>query len=265
MNLPALNFPDKNLKLNKITQKFSFLACMGLLCVLIFLGMAWWLKGMAQEIYADYRIGQNPQVLADARIDGECKTRKFAFTDCAVTIQAQGRTWQKSFAFFDFSNEGYQVEAVVAADNPDLVSIDLAVETLGNRALFFAFFAAVSLFALWAAYFMLFISLPRQRRVVAAFNQADARPWQVVPVTTFKQGQKYRVTLDGVQRDVVLQFNKVQPWVLEEGAEGPVLLGIAPQGGGNPVPLDQKLSAIEGLSKAERQHLIAQIQQQLGG
>lgn len=264
MSLPAVTFPAKPLKLSKITQKFSFLLLIGAACILLFLGMAWWLYGVGQGIYSDYRISGHHRVLADAQIDGQCKTRKFGMTDCRVTIRDQGRTWEQTFAFFDFSKQDYQVAAVISADNPDLASVDLALEKLGNRIGFFVFLALVALLALWAAYFLPFVSLPRQRRVVAAFNEADAQPWQMVSVPTWKQGHKYAVELDGVRRSVVLQFNKTRPWVLEEGPEGPVLLGIAPKNGGNPVPLDQKLSAIEGLDKAERQSLIAQINQHFG-
>lgn len=261
MNLPTVTFPNKLLKLTKITQSFGLTTFLGLFMFLVAAGIGWWQYGSGQSIYADHQISKNPQVLENAKIEGECKTRKFAFTDCKVMIRDGGKTWQKRFSFFDFSKESYDVQAIAAANNPELVSVDLAIDKIGNRIAFLAFFALVALFALWAGFYILFVSLPRQRKVIAAFNQPDSQPWQLVSVATNKQGNKYEVDIDGTPRQIVLQFGKNKPWVLAGDGNGLELLGIAPKNGGNPVPLDQKLSAISGLDKAERQALIARIHQ----
>lgn len=265
MNLPAIPFPNKPLKLTKIAQNFAMTAFLGLLMLLGGAGIGWWQYGVAQDIYADHLISKNPQVLENADIDGECKTRKFAFTDCKATIRDQGKTYQKSFSFFDSSNDGYEVMAVADASNPNRVTLDLAIDKIGNRIGFLAFFVAVALLMLWAGIYILFVGLPRQRRAIAAFNAPGAQPWQTVAVATNKQGNKYAVELDGKTRNIVLQFGKNKPWVIGEHDDGLLLLGIAPKNGGIPVPLDQKLSAISGLGKAERQALIAHINQHFGG
>ncbi|MDO5091478.1 MAG: hypothetical protein Q4D61_08010 [Cardiobacteriaceae bacterium] len=264
MNLPALPFPNKPLKLTKITQNFAMMLFLGLLMLLGGAGIGWWQYGVAHDIYTDHQIGKNPQILENARIDGECKTRKFAFTDCKATIRDQGNTYKKSFAFFDFSKKDYEVMAVANASNPQQVSLDLAIDKIGNRIGFLAFFVAVALLMLWAGIYLFFIAMPRQRKIIAAFNAPGAQPWQPAAVAVNQQGNKYAVELDGQTRNIVLQFGKNKPWVIGEHDDGLLLLGIQPKNGGNPIPLDQKLSAISGLNKTERQNLIAHINQQFG-
>lgn len=262
--LPSFQFPHKPLKLTKIAQSFAMQLFLGLAMLIGAAGIFWWQSGVVQEIYRDYQIGRNPQVLADADISGECETRKAVFTDCEVTIRDGGTTRKKEFMFFSAGSGDYSVQAVASADNPDWVTLDLAIDKIGNRSIFAAFFIAVALLMLWGGAYVLFAGIPRQRKVIAPFNEAHAQPWQFAEVHTVSNGNKYVVDIDGTPRKIVLNFGKNRPWVIGGDDKEPVLLGIAPKNGGNPVPLDQKLSSVSGLGKEERQALIAEIHRHYG-
>ena len=84
----------------------------------------------SQQFAAPFRTGSAAQ--------GECGTYGYSLKDCKINVSyrdAKGaaRTRKISMMFLDFSSVNYSVGAVRSASNPDLVSVDMAVDRLWSR------------------------------------------------------------------------------------------------------------------------------------
>lgn len=257
-------FPDRPLKVTRISKGLGVLTALGLFTLLIFIGLIWWSLHLGKGIYADWKIAQDHHVLPQAQISGECRSLQWVFTNCKASIEHQGRQWHKSFVFFELGGKEWPVQAIASNRDPSQLTLDLAAHKALNRSLLAGFFALVGLICLAAGLIILFVSIPRQRKVLAALNRPEAQPWQLVPVPTINNGAVYLADIDGQPRKIILTFGKNKPWVLGGTRKKPLLLGIAPKNGGTPVPLDTQLGAIDGLSPEEKAHIIRRLHNQEG-
>ena len=106
----------------------------------------------------------------------------------------------------------------------------------------------------------------RNRAILHALNRADAQPWKLVALWTDvawtnNRGRYgglvtfgYTATINGVPQQITFAD---RPNLIRYRNK---FLAIAPRHGGAPALIDDTLSTIRGLTRAERQDLIRQIQ-----
>lgn len=103
----------------------------------------------------------------------------------------------------------------------------------------------------------------RNRAILHALNRADAQPWKLVAlwadVAWVSDKYKkitfgYTATINGVPQQITFAD---RPNLIRYRNK---FLAIAPRHGGAPALIDDTLSTIRGLTRAERQDLIRQIQ-----
>ncbi|OAM38391.1 MULTISPECIES: hypothetical protein [Eikenella] len=223
-----------------------------------------WQSHVATEIYQDYQIGQHA-VPVNARIDGECTTRKSIFTSCNTTITYRGHTVKKSFSFFGTGGDIY-TRALADANDPSRLTLDVAVEKVGNRSMGVLLFGGLGLLMIGAAFYVALVRVPRYRRILAAINRPEAQPWQLAAVPCLNTGNAgkdavYQAEIDGKTRKIGLSFGKQEnrAWTFQTPSGQHYLLAFVPNGGGVPVALDRKLVAVAGLSKGEKSKLAAEL------
>lgn len=107
-----------------------------LIALTVFLGF-WQGPGL----WRDWQINQNPQMLPNGDIDGDCRMNRGITTcDAHLTYSYNGEDYvhDVSLAFLDFSSDDYAVDVVISRGNPDLATISLGLEMLWNRLAVFA-------------------------------------------------------------------------------------------------------------------------------
>ena len=262
----SLNLPDKRLKMKGIFATSLPRLAFGIPFALIFAaGFLWWSYLSGQDIYADYQIGRAHHVLPDARIDGECETHKAVFTTCKVSIRDGGKSWEKRFFFIDFSTEkNFTVQAIASDSDPNQVTLDLAAGKVMNRALLDAAIAAIGLILIYFTLRAIFVNLPRFLALLRGLNRAEAQPWQLTTVDAAVKNNRlthFMADINGTECRINIDLGKkMRPWVVEASGDTARLLAFAPADGGAAVPFDRQLKTIGGLSKSERQALIAELE-----
>lgn len=223
-----------------------------------------WQSHVATEIYQDYQIGQHA-VPVNAQIDGECSTRKSIFTSCKTTITYRDHTVKKSFSFFGTGGDIY-ARAVADANDPSRLTLDVAVEKVGNRSMGVLLLGGLGLLMIGAAFYVALVRVPRYRRILAAINRPEAQPWQLAAVPCLSTGNAgkdavYQAEIDGKTHKIGLSFGKQEnrAWTFQTPGGQHYLLAFVPNGGGVPVALDRKLLAVAGLNKEEKSKLAAEL------
>ena len=256
---PTLSLPGKSLQFKKIGDHSpATLLLMGIASLLLGLAMIWAVKNMASSIYADHRLGSQPHhVLENAYVEGECKTRLLILSSCRGTIRDGGKTWKKSFTFFDFSFSDLTVEAIASDADPTLVTLDIAAEKILNRNLFAALIAAVAALVCFAG----LIGLRRaagHRALLAAINRSDAQPWRLVETEVEMSDanlMNIATSTDSNPAKVRATFNKIDAWIVSRTDKTARVLAVAPPAGGAPVPIDMAFECFKDLTDDEKNKL----------
>lgn len=136
----------------------------------------------------------------------------------------------------------------IASDSdPNLVTIDLVVKRITNRAIFVGIF----LFGLRT----LFVRLPRISKMLRTLNRAENKPWRLAALETNKNANKYTTTLNSKSIEMSFNFTKNKPWLLTDINGNKHLLAIAAKNSDTAIPLDEQLTVLKGLKKKEREQL----------
>ena len=266
MHILPFSMPVKPFKMRGIGPHRPIIMVLAALLVILPVGAIFvaWQSHVATEIYQDYQIGQHA-VPVNARIDGECSTRKSIFTSCKTTITYRGHTVKKSFSFFGTGGDIY-ARAVADANDPSRLTLDVAVEKVGNRSMGVLLFGGLGLLMIGAAFYVALVRVPRYRRILAAINRPEAQPWQLVAVPCLSTGNAgkdavYQAEIDGKTHKIGLSFGKQEnrAWTFQTPSGQHYLLAFVPNSGGVPVALDRKLLAVAGLNKEEKSKLAAEL------
>lgn len=137
LDIPASvieSFPTRALTVRKVLAvSMTFSIVINFFIMLILVAVVGVVSYLAiPGLMRDYEIAKNP-VSIDASIGGKCKTYKGIFVDCDITITYKGQTTKRSIMFIDFHSGDYYVEPVILAENPALITVDLAVNKIWNR------------------------------------------------------------------------------------------------------------------------------------
>lgn len=260
MEMPPIQLPEKPLKIKGMfDNSIKMMTFLVILMPFLALGMFWFSYKLGENIYSDYQISQDYRVLSEASISGQCKARKGFISDCDVTIHNGGQTWERSFAFFDVSGDDYVVQAIASNQNPNQVTLDLAVEKIGNRSILAAIIFLLALVLAWAAFYLPLVALPNYRKMFRGLNEDSAYPWRLEIIEAdAKKGKPlcFYPVLDGKARKIAFVCNKTVPWVISSDKKTAKIFAFAPKNGGQAVPFDKELKHIVGLSKVEKQALL---------
>ena len=256
---PTLSLPGKSLQFKKIGDHSpATLLFMGICALLLGLAMVWAVKNMASSIYADHRLGSQPHhVLENARVEGECRTRLLILSSCRSIIRDGGKTWKKSFTFFDFSFSDLTVEAIASDADPTLVTLDIAAKKILNRSLFVALIAAVAALVCFAGLIVL-RRAAGHRALLAAINRSDAQPWRLVETEvemTDTNLMNIATSTDSTPAKVRATFNKIDAWIVSRTDKTARVLAVAPPTAGVSVPIDMAFECFTNLTDDEKNKL----------
>lgn len=92
------------------------------------------------NIYDDIQIKFNAEPI-EAEVSGKCqrsqhKGKNSIYVDCDLAIYYDNKRYRKSFHFIDFTTQDFIFKAVKHKNKPDLITVDLALDTIA-RQLFF--------------------------------------------------------------------------------------------------------------------------------
>lgn len=257
----ASAFPKRPLKLHKtglLPGVFSYFFGLALLGLAGFMGYL-----QLPGILDDWKISQNPVVVADSLISGgKCETQTIMFVSCEahVTYTVKSKTFERDvgFWFLDPRGDDYQVEVVRSGDRPQIATLSLGLEMLWNRIIFVAVLIALIAFSGLA----LFRAGRRADRVRALARKE--LPVTPVPVTITANKKAigantfgYTRPTEGKKRGEVFSARlgrKQEPfWLNSETGEA---LAVLQDGGTMPVLLDAELTILD-LTPGERHQIMA--------
>lgn len=130
-----LNIPDERARFEKSYIKKFIVG-------LLFAAAAIYLF-ITEEIATDYRINQDA-VYINGPIKGRCTSRMAVFVTCNTSFYYNGEVHTKDFSFFDLTFDDYNAKIVASQSNPELASIDLALDKLYSRTAVLLFFLLMS-------------------------------------------------------------------------------------------------------------------------
>lgn len=256
MTFVTLPLPSRALSVSRnpfaAPRGFAF-AVITLVALSAFLG--WW---QGPGLWRDWQISQNPQVIKNGDIDGECTMRR-GITDCDahLSYSYNGEPYERdvSMAFLDFSSSDYEVEVVISRSEPGLATISLGLDMLWNRSA--VFFVLMALLAGGA------IAMIIQGLGAARNNRAASTPGRLtlvpVEVTDMRQDRgslfvSYRDRLKGPKSKRVThtRFSRGQEALLATNDLGETVgVGVQLEQASSPMLLDAGLERLE-LTEPER-------------
>lgn len=170
------SFPNRPLKATRKVFSGTRTHFLGTAIMVLF--AAGFLLWQGPGIVRDIIISQSPVVLDDYSVsNGSCESWRGIFTSCeadiAYDIKGGSYAHHIGLAFFDFSNNDYEVDVVVSRDDVSLATLSLGLDQLWNRILatggFAAMFLAVGIWTLTIA-----LRTSRENRI--AFNGGFVTP-----------------------------------------------------------------------------------------
>lgn len=253
MPQPKIQFSVSVIK-SALAMFVLFAMAMGLLVFAAF---------QAKEIYEDYKVKDQLEFVS-AQIDGKCRSHLIVLTTCNVKVKVGGKTYPQDISFFSFKNGDYSVTALRDPNNIDYVTLDLAVEKMGARAMVVLFWIAVSGLLFWLLILILFIRRPRSRHVFDELNRGnielalyrfDEKMWEK------KNTVMYQLMIHGKLQKMYFGVNKkqgnVMPFILSD-ATGSYMIVVYDPTSEYFVILNQSLISLN-MDKTQRKMLKEQL------
>lgn len=216
----------------------------------------------APGIMRDWEISKSPVVLPQARVsNGKCMTRQLIMTTCKVNVSYGERGRQKreelEFTFVDFHTGDYNVEIVGSKDNPNLVSVDLAINMIWNRIIVAIFLALAGLaFIVFGVIAM--AKATAMRRAFRAFNGTVLHPVPVQVTNLTKaygrHNAQYAYDYKGKKKKVGTALRRQTPFYLSDGGNDKMALGVTDQYGEYVILMDDALTRLD-FTDVEREAL----------
>ncbi|MWP47026.1 hypothetical protein [Gilliamella sp. Pas-s27] len=242
-------FPTRPLKVMKLKQEGLFHQLRRLLVAIFCFAFVLF---MAIRNYPglidDYKISQNP-VVVDYDVEGTCHARRMV-DNCSVKITTNtGQIIKRDYTFIGGHKGNYQVVTVASADDPSLVTLNLAIDNM--RTVFVATTGLILLLLLatWMS-LACFFRTHKMIKVIKEINGQKLTP-VIVPVKLFSYGKiitaLYRASnAQGINAKYAANFSK-------DSNGGPIIIGdrirnkcnaLAVVGESNSVPilLDQEFT-----------------------
>lgn len=241
-------FPDRCLKVNKLENEASSRQIGRVFCIFLCLLLGIYLAvDNYPDLIDDYKISRNP-IVVDHEISGECRVRRM-ITNCSVKIYNDDSGFiEKDFSFFGNSKR-YQVQVIASADNPSLMTLDLAIKTMFSR---FLIITALILAILWAIWLIIDL-LCRARnsaKIIDEINGHKLKPVSVPVKLKFLQTGTIAIykgkDTQGKNNKYSATFNSKKdggPIVLKQHSKKKYdVLGVISDNNPTPVILDENFS-----------------------
>ena len=241
-------FPDRCLKVNKLENEASSRQIGRVFCIFLCLLLGIYLAvDNYPDLIDDYKISRNP-IVVDHQISGECRVRRM-ITNCSVKIYNDDSGFiEKDFSFFGNSKR-YQVQVIASADNPSLMTLDLAIKTMFSR---FLIITALILAILWAIWLIIDL-LCRARnsaKIIDEINGHKLKPVSVPVKLKFLQTGTIAIykgkDTQGKNNKYSATFNSKKdggPIVLKQHSKKKYdVLGVISDNNPTPVILDENFS-----------------------
>lgn len=169
-----------------------------------------------QNLAPDYKIAAGPVPVNRGEVKGECTVRYIVFTGCTVNLHytVDGRSYdmKRRFYWFDTSGGSYSASIVRSATQPELATIDIALERMWNRLAFalafILFFGAVGVMGL--------LGWRKTGRLHRHYPSGKSQPLRLVRVAVRQQmaekNRLYSYTLeaDGKKYNFGTNFTKAE-------------------------------------------------------
>ena len=246
------SFPKRALQVKPIKSDSVFGA---VIATLVWLIAVVAVISLATPVFIrDYKIGASMEYV-DADIDGECSSRLFVFTGCNVKITYDGEKIGRNLFFIDSFEDSYEVGAVVASDDPSLVTIDLAIDKFWNRAVLIL---ALTGLLSWLV-FVGIVGIFKRKKLIAYFARMSGSSLTpvLVPVKVSMNKKtliaQYFVDIDGKNVIGVVSGKKGKGaiFIPVEEADSIYALGVISADCQSPVLLDIDFKRLD-LTDAER-------------
>ena len=217
--------------------------------------------GMLPDIQRDWVISKDAIPFEKAGISGgQCRVSKVIFKDCKADITfvgSNGRSERRhvELTFFDLHSGSYNTEAVRSASNPDLVTLDLSIQTLWNRIALAVLLFVLPGIAMIIGGLYIARSISRTRKQLQALRQAQLRP---VSVDILKQGQENGFVATYVCNEISAKkkyhahFINKTPFLLDPTSNPNAALGLTADGVDHVFLVDEELTRLE-IDDTERQ------------
>jgi hypothetical protein len=220
-------------------------------------GFSWF---VTPELMRDWKISAAPVAVRDANVtNGRCRTH-YVLVDCSATVsyKVAGVPYRSEPSLFFFSFDSYNRASVVrSASNPDLATLDIALDQLWNRIITLICF--VALFTGGGIYIITLI--PEARRATRLAQQTVRVIPMVVEITAARSsyGQTtYSFSYDdgGQKRKTHNLMRKDEPFVVARKGQHALALAVLAGHGVRPILLNDRLTTID-LTDDERNALWA--------
>ncbi|WP_141670035.1 MULTISPECIES: hypothetical protein [unclassified Gilliamella] len=249
MNKLVEVFPTRSLKVMKLKQEGSFHQIRRICATIILFMLAMFiaLKNYPGLI-TDYKISRNP-VVVDYDVEGKCRAKRM-IDNCSVKITTDtGQVITRDYVFLGGAKENYKVVTMASADDPSLVTIDLAINNMRTLFLATTVLTLLLLLVTWMS-LVCFLRTHKMAKVIDEINGQKLTP-VIVPIKLVSYGKTitalYRANnAQGINAKYAANFNK--------GSNGgPIIIGdmirntcnaLAVVGESNSVPilLDQNFT-----------------------
>lgn len=251
-------FPKRPLRVLKSPVASPWLNIVGVMVCLGFaVGFAWF---STTELMRDWKISAAPMAVRDADVtNGRCRTH-YVVVDCSATVsyRVAGVPYRSEPSFLFVSLDSYDRASVVrSASNPELATLDIALDQLWNRIItlicFVALFAGVSIYIITL--------IPEARRATRLKQQKVGVIPMVVEITAGKSsyGQTtYYFSYDdgGQKRKTQNLMRKDEPFIVARKGQQALALAVLAGHGVRPILLNERLTTID-LTDDERNALWA--------
>jgi hypothetical protein len=222
MNKLVKVFPTRPLKVVKLKQEGSLHQIRRIFAAIFFFGLAMFiaLKNYPGLI-TDYKISRNP-VVVDYDVEGKCRAKRM-IDNCSVKITTdKGQVITRDYVFLGGAKENYKVVAVASADDPSLVTIDLAISNMRNLFWTTTVLTLLLLVVTWMS-LVLFLRTHKMIKVIDEINGQKLTP-VIVPIKLTSYGKTitalYRANnAQGKNVKCIAHFNK------HVDGGGPIIIG----------------------------------------
>lgn len=237
-------FPTRPLKVMSLKQEGKLHQIRRIVAAIIFFALAIF---MAVRNYPglidDYRISRNP-VVVDYKVEGKCRAqRQRIVNNCSVKITTDtGKVIERNYTFLGGKKGNYEVVTVASADDPSLVTIDLAIDNMKTLFWVTTFLILFFILVVWMS-LVCFLRTHKMLKVIDEINGKKLTP-VIVPIKLITYGKTMTAlycasNAQGINAKYAANFSK-------DSNGGPIIIGdrirnkcnvLAVIGQNNPVPI----------------------------
>jgi hypothetical protein len=203
------------------------------------------------DLVTDVRLAGKAVPVLGGHADGHCTSHRGVLTECEATLTAGRPRRTVHYFFVDLHVGDYQVRVLADPAQPELLTTDLALDHLWNRALTFGLVAPMFALFVFGLAFATGKELRLQRATARALSNQVLRP-VLLRMTSYTLGSWVVAPAGGEQRSWRVS-RRARPIVMD--AERRLILGVTAGDGAFTVPLDRALRWIR-VDERERQALL---------